>query len=923
MENTAKPIPENADREAAEQAKDMAVVAPLVEAHPLTGLNDEKIRALKPDGNVLVIANPGTGKTLLLAHKYAQLISRGIKPEEILCLTYTNKAVEEMRQSIIRVLGQSGLDLDLSRISVTTFHAYALDAIGAQETISNNLLRYAIFRYLVDNRILTYGDNYLISTVVPKIEDSIRYLKSFGVLPDGINLDQVKSGLTEYRNITKEEMDRYAESFIEIFKHYEEVKAGKGIDYADMLLEFAKLRRKPHFKYALVDELQDASAIEAQMVIDSCDTFFVVGDKKQAIFAFQGGSILNFSKFENSTRPVLSENFRSTNQILEYARAFFLGKTKERTAAEEMRDLRNTTKASGPRPKVYGVAEEDVLDTVCELVQGIRSRGLKLAVLARTNNKVREISEELTRRGIEHSSTYFQASDDAHEYVVRFLLGIFSDRARDIKNAMFTPFFPITLKDAFSLAQLEDEEFLKELPERCPEFKRMKQKVRKLPDVDELFRAQIIPVAISYGRDYLMAALDLQKAFAESMRLVGGLDLRAVITYLRSSDLSADESRREKDVVLTTVHKAKGRQFEAVVYVPQEVRGGENFQDQVVKRILRIRSINVDEELEEEPIRIDFVALTRAKDELHVVAEDVSNYLNHFGEEAEVELSGVEYMDTSERLKRAFSLFASGDMAKSRELLGGKARWLREWVEEWFENLDHVSFSSLPEGKDERAAEDYLISKILDIRLPSSGLEIGSQVHEIANAVLKEEKYAIPTGLEAFVTNVRGLIGQVKAKYPETVASELDIEIPLEKLIGEGKGTNFQGRIDAVFRDGSGNYLLVDWKTDRDMGNASTHRQQLQAYRHAYSVSTGITISKVKVAIGFVGLRGRVNIGKNQALLDSMQPLDSAFETFKVKVKKVLEWKGDPDSFLKELGEGSKDLICRAVQEQYELETTQ
>ncbi len=74
------------------------------------------------------------------------------------------------------------------------------------------------------------------------------------------------------------------------------------------------------------------------------------------------------------------------------------------------------------------------------------------------------------------------------------------------------------------------------------------------------------------------------------------------------------------------------------------------------------------------------------------------------------------------------------------------------------------------------------------------------------------------------------------------------------------------------------------------------------------------------MAIGFVGLRGRVNIGRNHAVLDLMQPYDSAFETFQTKVNRVLRWKKDPSSFLEELGEGSKDLICRAVQEQYELE---
>ena len=886
-------------------------------------LNEEKLRALAAEGNVLVIANPGTGKTLLLAHKYAQLVGKGVKPEEILCLTYTNKAVAELRESVLRVLAELGIDFDLSRVKVTTFHAYALDAIGAQETISNNLLRYAIYKYLVDNRIFNYYDDYLIDTVVPKISDSgIRYLKSFGVLPEDINLNEVKPRLAAYGSISKEQMDRYAEAFVEIFKHYEAVKSRRGIDYADMLLEFTRLKKKPHFRYALVDELQDASDIEARMVLDSCDGFFVVGDKKQAIFAFQGGSILNFAKFEDSKKPVLSENFRSTNQILEYARAFFLGKTKEPHAAEEMKDLRNTSKGPGPSPKIYQVAEDDTLDAVCELVHEIRGRGLKVAVITRKNAKLREISEELSKRGMEHSSTFFQASDDAHEFVIRFLLGVFSDNPRDVKNAMFTPFFPITLKDAFSLAQLEDEEFLRELPIRCPEFKKLKESVERLPDQDELFLRHIIPVAVSYGREYLIAARDMQEAFSESIRLLGEVNLRAIITYLKSSELAADESHREKNVILTTVHKAKGRQFDAVVYVPQAVRGAENFQDEVVREILRTKGRNVEEELEEEPLRIDFVAVTRAKDELHIMTDDPRNYLNEFAEEGRIELSGIEYTETSERLKRAFSLFVSGDLEKSRELLGGKGKWLRDWIRDWFDGLDHVSFSSLPEGEGQNAAEDYLTKKILNIRLPSAGLDLGSQVHDMANAILKGEEYQVSEELKPFEANVRKLIAQIKTNYTKVVASELELLIPLEKLVGEGKGMNFQARLDAIFKDSSGNYLLVDWKTDKNTNGASTHRQQLQSYRHAYSIATGVPLEKIGIAIGFVGLRGAVNIGRNDSYLDTKQPVDSAFETFGGKVKKVLQWKTGPDSFLEELGEGSKDLICRAVQEQYELETT-
>jgi len=882
-------------------------------------LNEEKIRALEAGGNVLVIANPGTGKTLLLAHKYVQLIQQGARPEEILCLTFTNKATDEMRGAIIEALRESSLRVDLSGIKVSTFHSYALDAIGAQETISNNLLRFAIYSYLVENRVFNYGDDYLISTIVPKIEDSIRYLKSFGVMPDAINLAEVQKGLTEYRDISKPEMDKYAEAFLNIFRHYESVKAGKGIDYADMLLEFMKLKNKPHFRYALVDELQDASAIEADMVLQSCDTFFVVGDKKQAIFAFQGGSIVNFHKFENSSKPVLSENFRSTNEILGYARAFFLGRTADPNAAIEMRDLRNDEKAPGPMPRVYGVTAEAIVPTVCELVQELRRQDKKVAVITRTNRRIREISQELNMRRIEHSSTYFQASDDAHTYVVRFLLGIFSNEVNDVRNAMFTPFFPISLRDAFSLAQLEDDEFREDLPIKCPEFKRMRDAVKKLPDVDTLFRRQIIPVAISYGREYLLAAVSLQKAFAESINVLGEIDLDGVVAYLTSCDLAADEFQRRKEVILTTVHKAKGRQFDAVVYVPQAT-GRENFQDEVVKRILETRSVNVKEELEEEPLRIDFVALTRAKDELHIVVEDALDYLNEFAEPARIELGGIERTDTSDRWKRAFNLFVNGETEKAKELIEARSAWLRDFVKDWFNQLDHVSFSSLPNGGGERGAQEYLVSKVLNIKVPSTSLEIGSQVHEIASAILLGNEYAVPEGLSPFVSNVQLLIDQIKKDYPEAMTAEQEIIVPLEKLVGEGEGMQFQGRIDAIFRNSAGVHLLVDWKTDMNEKRASSHRQQLQAYRHAYSISSGVPMENVKIAIGYVGLRGRVNLNHTRASLDQMQPREDAFGTFKDKVRRIWQWKQNPDSFLEELGESSRDLICKAVQEEFQLE---
>src|SRR3989338_9893109 len=303
-------------------------------------LNPEKLKIIEQDGNILVTANPGTGKTLLLAGKYLDLLKRGIVPEKILCLTFTEKAKAEMSERIIKAIREEKINFDFSKLNVFTFHSYALQNLEREEIISSNLLRYSIYRYMTDNDILDYGEEYLIETIVPKMENLIRYLKSFGILPENIDLNEVKQRIVETEKYSKEDLDAFAVHFINIFKHYEDVKSRKGYDYADLLIEFLKLKKCPKFDYVLVDELQDVNSMEADIVLKSCDRFFVVGDKKQAIFGFQGGSILNFSKFSDGNSSVLSDNFRSTNEILSYAREYF-SRSQDEKSKEELSGLKN------------------------------------------------------------------------------------------------------------------------------------------------------------------------------------------------------------------------------------------------------------------------------------------------------------------------------------------------------------------------------------------------------------------------------------------------------------------------------------------------------------------------------------------------------------------------------------------------------
>ena len=221
-----------------------------------------------------------------------------------------------MEERILKLRQEEEMDFDISKLNVFTFHSYALSSLDSQDIISSNLLRFSIYLYIKENRILNYSENYILDSLVPKIENLIRFLKSFGILPHDIDVKDSAKYLPAESKISMAELEKFLAEFVNIYRHYENVKESEGFDYADLLIEYLKLNREPDFDYVLVDELQDVNKMEADIAIKSAHRFIAVGDKKQAIFGFQGGSISNFELFSDSTHFVLSENFSSTNQIL-------------------------------------------------------------------------------------------------------------------------------------------------------------------------------------------------------------------------------------------------------------------------------------------------------------------------------------------------------------------------------------------------------------------------------------------------------------------------------------------------------------------------------------------------------------------------------------------------------------------------------
>ena len=880
-------------------------------------LSIEKETILDYSGNTLVVANPGTGKTLLLAHKFLRLIKNGEKPEEILCLTFTEKARKEMEDRIVSVLSEARMEIDFSRLMIRTFHSYALEAISETDIVPSNFLRYQIYKYLKDNNILNYSDDYLIETIVPKMETLIRYLKSFGILPNEINLDEVRGNLMEYKGVTKEELEKFASDFIDIFTLYETRKNGKGVDYADMLIRFLSLKDKVRYKYVLIDELQDINKLEADIALESGQTFFAVGDKKQAIFGFQGGSINNFSKFKTETSPfVLSENFRSTNEILQFSKDYFIKNTNDPQHKTDLEDFKNAQKMSGNNPSVYESSSDNRMAALCEQVLRLKACGKKIAIIARTNLQISRIAKELERRNIKFSSTYFSESSNARAHAVNFIRGLLSNDIHDIKNSLFSPFAPVPLQDIMELTKMDESTLsIDMIYDMFPVYYELRSAVKNVEDINEVFKTKMLPLAVIYGKEYLLAVLSMQEAFNQALGLLENKRYDDILSYMRISDPMTDDSDKEGDIVLTSVHKAKGREFDYVLFLPQSNRDVSNFQDYVAKTILKTKGITVDEELDEETFRINFVAFTRAKEQLHIFPDKVPEFLNERSNKESISVSELDSIDTIEKYRRAFNLFINNDFVESKKLLNEKEPWAEEFIKQHFDSLDHISFSALAGNADE-----YLERRILKVSEYYPAAELGTKVHGVAEAIFRGKNYTTPDDVKPYAENILKVITEIEATYPERICAEYKISVSLEKLTSTGAGLTFKGSIDAIFKNTSTNeYLIIDWKTDKKDDRASEHRQQLETYRRAYAISENIPLEKIKVAIAFIGLKPIVDLGDIRCQLDKKQPVASSFETVLKRVKRMLKWRDDPSTFINELTEEEWS-ISYAIKQQYESE---
>jgi DNA helicase II / ATP-dependent DNA helicase PcrA len=367
----------------------------------LADLNPAQREAvLTTEGPLLVIAGAGSGKTRVLTHRVAHLLkAHGVKPNEILAITFTNKAAAEMKERVERNLGPIA-----RAIWIMTFHS----ACG-------RMLRSEAERLGYRSNFTIYDQADQVRLVKACLEELERDPKRF--VPRGIHsqISNAKNQLIGPDDYASRVASFYDQTVADVYSLYQRrLFASNAVDFDDMLmLTVDVLQRFPEahakwakaFRYVMVDEYQDtnhAQYVLLQLLTDLSKNIMAVGDPDQSVYGFRGADIRNILDFEKdfpSTKVIpLEQNYRSTNTILQAANNV-ISHNRERKEKNLWSDL-----GEGEPVRVvetedeHGEARFVAAEIAARIEEGYSSR--EIAVVYRTNAQSRVLEDVLVRQGI-------------------------------------------------------------------------------------------------------------------------------------------------------------------------------------------------------------------------------------------------------------------------------------------------------------------------------------------------------------------------------------------------------------------------------------------------------------------------------------------------------------------------------------------
>lgn len=624
-------------------------------------LNTEQFEAANIlQGPALIIAGAGTGKTATVTYRAARLIEKGVNPENILLITFTNKAANEMKSRICMLLGSIG-----EKVTAQTFHSFC----------ANVLRKYAPLVGIQSNYTIIDAEDSktVIDDIIDKIiEDEKKKMtnKKYGkVRGDFPTANKFISMLTFIRNCNKtvnEAIDMFAEDFKSesnniqfILDEYKNFKQTHNyMDYDDLLFltneifkQHSNVAKKiaEQYKYIMIDEYQDSNLLQLSLIKNMTknvhDNIVVVGDDQQSIYAFRGANfknIINFQKdFPNAKLIILNKNYRSTQGILNLANAIV------DDAKEKYPKVLQATNTINDRPQVLTSynQEDEAENIIAEINRLIRFGATydDIAILSR-NAQTQQFELQLTKHNIKYKKYGgMKIFATAHMKDIIAYLKILSNKDDELawKRVLkmidkvgaktSEKIIEEIQKSGYSgLLQFKKRQFGKDMEELYEFLTDMINKnqvedilsalIEKYNGKDGFYYTYLVS---TYPKDYQKRIDDLNMLIQTSY---GYTNLTQFL-----EDIILDGTPEEEEdgmVTLSTVHSAKGLEWNYVFILDCT---DNNFPSRLSK---------TDDEIEEER-RIFYVAITRAKKELflcvpsnsfsfgHVYSNDISKFITN------------------------------------------------------------------------------------------------------------------------------------------------------------------------------------------------------------------------------------------------------------------------------------------------------
>jgi DNA helicase-2/ATP-dependent DNA helicase PcrA len=633
---------------------------------------------------LLIIAGAGTGKTNTLAHRVAYLILEGKQPERILLLTFTRRAALEMTRRAQRIIGEVQKEVRLPWSG--TFHS-----------IANRLIRRHGRRLGLDESfsVLDRGD-------AADLIDLVRHERGLSKAEKRFPRKDTCLAIYSHRVNTQRPLKdtlqtmypwcaEWEEELTGLFRAYVERKlANHALDYDDLLLYWHAMSSDPalaaeigaQFDHILVDEYQDTNVLQAEILKGlqpSGEGLTVVGDDAQAIYSFRAATVENILGFpeqfgkekSGSTKnsenrgltPVkvitLEENYRSTQAVLDAANAL-MGK-----------NLRSR-KANGPKPRYVTVADDEAqAQYVVKQVLEARERGVLLrrqAVLFRGSHHSDMLELELVRRNIPYVKYGgLKFLEAAH---VKDLLAVL--RWADNPKNRVAAFRALQLQPGVGPASAE-RVFTRfeaggfswtSLKTGSPELDALLvylgsalwegqvQRVREWyePHLERIYDAAQVRAGDLAQLERIAASFQTRESFLTEM---------ALDPPSATSDLSGAPYLDEDYLVLSTIHSAKGQEWDAVFLL--NVADG-NFPSEF--------STGRPELIEEER-RLLYVAMTRAKTDLHLMAP-LKYYVTQQSRMGDRHVYGAKSRFLTPAVMQCLEQIAYGEAAEPGLSLSGK-----------------------------------------------------------------------------------------------------------------------------------------------------------------------------------------------------------------------------------------------------------